>query len=178
MYHGKGPGGILANASALDVGVSDEEADFAFNLGDVSVPAGAAFSWTCRVKPGTLTLGTITLMARLEGCLPDDAALTDPGAPDFSQGPIPLGDGDTAEFLFGGWTGPTQGMPLKRLTWDRRRRGHWYQPEVGGTDSTSPNRSVAGPVLGLTPMVAPNRAPAVSNHAKANTTPASTSVVQ
>jgi hypothetical protein len=96
---------------AVDVGVSDEQADYAFDIGGVSVSSGSTFLVDLPREAGTLTLEQVgsSPVSNAVFHLQRDGAQ---GVQTFRNDAIPFGGGDTAQFQFGGWTGPSGEMPL------------------------------------------------------------------
>ncbi len=100
-----------SQAPAIKLGVSDNKADYAFELGGITDPPGSTLNVSLPPEGGTLSLGhvgsstasTVNLKMTRE---------TEQGMQVFNHSAIPLTGGDQAQLQFGGWTSASPTIPL------------------------------------------------------------------
>ncbi len=86
----------------LEVGVSDHQADYSFEIGGASDAPGSTLNLTLPAEGGSLTVQSVG-PAQASDLNLKLTRSTEQGAQVFSHQAISVAAGDTAEFYFGGW---------------------------------------------------------------------------
>ena len=100
-----------AESPALELGVSDTHADYAFTVSGVSDQPGSTITLSLPTEGGSLTMdnvgspGTSTVTIKM-------IRETGQGVEVFSHAGIPLVGGDAAQLRFGSWTSTNEAIPL------------------------------------------------------------------
>jgi hypothetical protein len=97
-----------AQAPAVNLGVADAVADFAFTVSGASIPASTTLTLNLPVNGGQLTFSSPRGASYNLALQRED----DKGALDFKHTGVALQDGDSASFQFGSWTSKDQSIPL------------------------------------------------------------------
>ena len=95
----------------LEVGVSDYQADYAFEIGGVSDQPGSTINLSLPAEGGSLTVQNVGA-ARASRVNLKMTRSTEQGVQVFRHQAIPLPGGDIAQFRFGNWANTNQGIPL------------------------------------------------------------------
>jgi hypothetical protein len=98
-------------APNLEVGVSDNQADYSFVIGGASEQAGGTLNLALPAEGGNLTLQYVgpAVTSSVNFKMTKE---TEQGVQVFNHSGIPLVGGDLAQFQFGNWTSTTQAIPL------------------------------------------------------------------
>jgi hypothetical protein len=95
----------------FQLGVSDDQADYAFGVSGVSAQPGSTFSLSLPAESGTLSLANQGSHQASKINL-SMTRYTEQGLQSFDHHSISLAGGDTADLQFGNWTQAGQGIPL------------------------------------------------------------------
>jgi hypothetical protein len=102
----------------LQVGVSDNAADYAFQIAGVSDQPGSTINLSLPAEGGSLSFQNVG--SARSSTVDFNMTRSSPQGPQlFTHRGIPLAAGDTATVQFGGWTSPDQTLPLTTT-----RNGH------------------------------------------------------
>jgi hypothetical protein len=100
-----------AQSPSITLGVSDNQADYSFQIAGVSDQPGSTINFGLPPEGGSLALQYV-------GAAPNSSISfkmnreTEQGVQDFAHNAIPISGQDKDQLQFGGWTSPTQGIPL------------------------------------------------------------------
>jgi hypothetical protein len=100
-----------AQSPSITLGVSENQVDYAFEIAGISDQPGGTINFGLPPEGGSLALqyagsapsSSINLQMNRE---------TEQGVQAFAHNAIPLSGADKDQLQFGGWTSPTQGLPL------------------------------------------------------------------
>jgi hypothetical protein len=95
----------------LQLGVSDDQADYSFAISGLSTQPGSTASLSLPAESGTLGVST-TGSGQASNVNLQMTRYTAKGLQTFNHNGISLGTGDTADLQFGNWTGAGQAIPL------------------------------------------------------------------
>jgi hypothetical protein len=121
---------VEPDATRLEVGVSDHQADYSFEIGGTSDAAGSTVNLTLPAEGGSLTVQSVGPAQTSKLNLRLTRSTKEGGAQVFSHRAISLAGGDTAEFYFGGWTSADDGL-LLTTTHDGQRSTGMLNNEAG-----------------------------------------------
>jgi hypothetical protein len=98
-------------APTLTLGVSDNRADYSFQLAGISDQPGSTLNVGLPPEGGNLNVQAVGGTSRASVNLKMTRS-SEQGVQVFDHNAIPLTGGDSAQFQFGSWTNTTQGIPL------------------------------------------------------------------
>jgi hypothetical protein len=100
-----------AQSPSITMGVSDNHADYAFQIAGVSDQPGSTINFGLPPEGGSLALQYVgsALSSNINFQMNRE---TEQGVQAFTHNAIPLSGADKDQLQFGGWTSTTQGIPL------------------------------------------------------------------
>ena len=100
-----------AESPTLTLGVSDNQADYSFEIAGVSDQPGSTINLSLPAEGGSLTLQNVGA-AQASSVNLKMTRSSQQGVQVFRHDAIPLAGGDIAQLQFGNWTNTNQGIPL------------------------------------------------------------------